>query len=181
MKKLLFLTLIVTCFASFTYAQDALPEIELANIDGEKVSMESFAENGKISVFTFWATWCAPCKKELSNIDEIYEDWQEDYNTEVIAVSIDNQRSVPKVKSYVNGQAWDYEVLLDTNQDLMRGLNFQNVPFTVVVDQKGNISYRHSGYVDGDEFELEEHLEELIEEAEAEEKEMKKDSESEEE
>jgi len=165
----MFIALLIAGFSTAMFAQDALPEIELANIDGEKVSMESYAENGKITVFTFWATWCAPCKKELSNIDEIYEDWQEDYNTEVVAVSIDNQRSVPKVKSYVNGQAWDYDVLLDTNQDLMRGLNFQNVPFTVVVDQKGNISYRHSGYVDGDEFELEEHLEELVEAAEEEE------------
>jgi len=160
MKKLILL--LAVCFGlTNLMAQEALPDINLKNLDGEKVNIRDYANNGKTTVFTFWATWCAPCKKELSNIADIYEDWQNDYNTEVVAVSIDNQRSVPKVKTYINGQAWDYDVLLDVNQDLMRGLNFQNVPYTVVVDEKGAISYRHSGYADGDEFELEEHLEEL--------------------
>jgi len=156
---------IVTCISSTIIAQEQLPDITIKNMDGEKVNIQEYAENGKNTVFAFWATWCAPCKKELNNIAEIYEDWQNDYNTEVVAISVDNQRSAPKVKTYINGKAWEYDVLIDVNQDLMRGLNFQNVPYTVVVNTKGEISYRHSGYADGDEYELEEHLESLISEA----------------
>ncbi len=166
MKNLVLSLLTVFLISSGLFAQNDLPEIKLKNIEGEQINISDYAENGKITVFSFWATWCAPCKKELGNIAEIYEDWQDDYNTEVVAVSIDNQRNVPKVKSYVNGQGWEYDVILDTNQDLQRALNFQNVPYTLVVDQNGEISYRHSGYVDGDEYELEEHLEELTEAAE---------------
>jgi len=156
--------LLVVAFLAFglsVMAQENLPELNLKTVDGEKIKLQDYASNGKNTVFAFWATWCAPCKKELNNIAEIYEDWKSDFNTEVIAVSVDNQRSVAKVKTYIDGQAWDYDVLLDTNQELMRALSIQNVPYTVVVDASGNISYTHSGYADGDEYDLEAHLESL--------------------
>lgn len=161
--KNLILSLLTLTFAFTAMAQDVLPDTKISNLDGEKVSIADYAENGKITVFSFWATWCAPCKKELNNIAEIYEDWQELYDVEVVAISVDNQRSAPKVKTYVNGVAWEYDVLIDTNQDLQRALNFQTVPFTMVVNKEGEITYRHTGYVEGDEYELEEHLEELAE------------------
>jgi len=163
MKKILLL-LTISFFTTHLFAQDVLPNVSLKNLEGEKVNIQQFGENGKNTVLTFWATWCAPCKKELNNIAEIYDDWKNDYNAEVIAISVDNQRSSSKVKTYVNGKAWEYDVLLDVNQDLMRGLNFQNVPYTVVVNSAGEITYRHSGYADGDEYELEEHLESLVSE-----------------
>lgn len=161
--KNLILSILTFTFAFTAMAQDVLPDTKISNLDGEKVSIADYAENGKITVFSFWATWCAPCKKELNNIAEIYEDWQDLYDVEVVAISVDNQRSAPKVKTYVNGVAWEYDVLIDTNQDLQRALNFQTVPFTMVVNKEGEITYRHTGYVEGDEYELEEHLEELAE------------------
>jgi predicted transcriptional regulator len=56
---------------------------------------------------------------------------------------------------------WPYLVLLDPNSDVKRALGFQNVPFVIVLDQQGNIAYQHSGYVEGDEFELEDQLKTL--------------------
>ena len=65
------------------------------------------------------------------------------------------------MKAYVDGQSWDYHVLIDVNGILKQKLNFQQVPFTVIVDQQGNIVSRHAGYVDGDEYILEEELAKL--------------------
>jgi len=53
-------------------------------------------------------------------------------------------------------------VLLDVNQDLKRQLNIQSVPFTLLVDANGKIVYTHSGYVDGDEYILEEEIQKLV-------------------
>lgn len=145
----------------FAFSQDKLPSLELFDINGNKVNVASFGENGKITVFNFWATWCTPCKKELNNIADLYEDWQADYNVEIIAVSIDDAKTTSNVKSYVNGQAWEYTVLLDVNKDLQRMLNGQTVPYTVITDQNGVIVDTHSGYVEGDEYILEEKLKEL--------------------
>jgi len=147
--------------AAFAQAQDQLPSVILQDMDGQKVNVASLAEKGKITVLNFWATWCTPCKKELNNIAALYEDWQNDYNVQIVAISIDDARNQAKVKPYVDGQGWDYKVLIDVNGALKQKLNFQQVPYTVIVDQNGNIVSRHAGYVDGDEYLLEEELAKL--------------------
>lgn len=158
------LSLAMALFVAFSLnAQDQLPSISLNDLDGNEVNLSDFSENGKITVFSFWATWCSPCKKELSNIADLYEDWQDEWDVEVVAVNIDDQRNYGKVKPYVDGQSWEYTVLMDPNEQLKRALNFQTVPFTFVLDQEGNVAYQHTGYVEGDEYELEDIFDELSE------------------
>jgi cytochrome c biogenesis protein CcmG, thiol:disulfide interchange protein DsbE len=150
-----------TSTAKEVFTGKELPNLSLNDMYGKKVNVADFGKNGKITVINFWATWCSPCKKELNNISYMYEDWQEDYGMELIAISIDDVRNTSKVKTYVDGQAWEYQVLLDTNEDLKRMMNFQTVPYTVLVNQAGKIVYTHSGYVEGDEYILEEKLKAL--------------------
>lgn len=172
MKNLLIIFLLFFTTASIS-AQDGsavkevftkkeLPNLVLDDMYGKKVNVSEFGKNGKVTVLSFWATWCSPCKKELNNISYLYEDWMDDYDMELIAISIDDVRNISKVKTYVNGQAWDYDVLLDTNEDLKRMMNFQTVPYTVLIDQNGYIVYTHSGYVEGDEYILEEKIKALM-------------------
>lgn len=162
MKKLLLIGMLIWGMQN-VFAQDKLPSLELYDIDGNKINVATYGEDGKITIFNFWATWCTPCKKELNNIADLYEDWQKDYNVEIIAVSIDDSKTTANVKSYANGQSWEYTVLLDVNKDLQRMLNGQTVPFTVLTDQHGVIVDKHSGYVEGDEYILEDKLKELAE------------------
>lgn len=163
MKKIILSTLILLfAFAMVTQAQtkgQKLPSIEIKDLSGNSVDISKYSENGKLTIISFWATWCVPCKKELNNVAEIYDEWVADYDVELVAISIDDSRNMSKVKTYINGQAWEFEVLLDANSDLKRALNFQTVPFTLLIDQDGNIVYRHTGYVEGDEYILEEELE----------------------
>lgn len=163
MKIFKLTTLLLFVFAATTsFAQDkTLPDVTIQELSGKKVNIKDYGENGKITVLNFWATWCVPCKKELDNIAELYPEWQEDYDMEVVAISVDNARSATKIKSVVDSKGWEYEVLSDKNEDLKRALNFQAVPYTVVIDQEGNIVYRHDGYVEGDEYELEDIIKEL--------------------
>jgi len=124
-RKYWYCTIIVLFAATFSVnAQGNLPDVTVTKLGGEKTSIADFGKNGKITVLNFWATWCSPCKKELSNISEVYADWQEKYNMELLAISIDDTRNVAKVKTYVAGQDWEYIILLDTNQELKRALNF---------------------------------------------------------
>jgi cytochrome c biogenesis protein CcmG, thiol:disulfide interchange protein DsbE len=139
-------------------AQDAIPDITLYDINGNKVNLSDYATDGKIQIFSFWATWCVPCKEELNNIAEIYAEWQEDYNVEIIAVSIDDAKTRANVKSYAEGQGWTYTVLLDSNKDLQRMLGGQSVPFTVITDKSGVITDKHTGYIEGDEYVLEDKI-----------------------
>jgi thiol-disulfide isomerase/thioredoxin len=141
--------------------EKTLPSVTLSDMNGKQVDVASYGKSGKITVISFWATWCVPCKKELTNIAELYDEWKTKYNMQIVAVSIDDSRSATKVKPAVEGQRWEYDVLLDVNQDLKRQLNIQSVPFTLLIDANGKIVYTHSGYVDGDEYILEEEIQKL--------------------
>jgi len=138
--------------------EKTLPTITLLDMNGKKVNVADYGKSGKMTVLSFWATWCIPCKKELANLAELQEEWAKKYNVQIVAVSIDDSRNTTKVKPYVDGQRWDYEVLLDVNQELKRNLNIPSVPFTILVNADGKIVYTHSGYTEGDEYVLEEQI-----------------------
>ena len=136
--------------------QDQLPQAEIKSLEGQNVEFKEVVESGKVTIISFWATWCAPCKKELDAISDIYEEWQEKYDVELIAISVDDARAAAKVKPMVSEKGWPYRIFVDTNQSLMRSLHFQTVPYTVLIDSNGKIVYTHSGYLPGDELDLEE-------------------------
>ena len=155
---------IVAALALFTislHAQDVLPDVSIKTLDGESVNLQDYGQNDKITIISFWATWCSPCKKELDAIADMYEGWQEDYDVELLAITIDTQRALAKVPGMVESKGWEYTILSDANQDLQKALNFQTVPYTLVVDKSGNVVYTHSGYLPGDEYELEDKLKEI--------------------
>jgi thiol-disulfide isomerase/thioredoxin len=133
-----------------------LPSIPLKTLAGEDVNLQSFAKNGKITVVSFWATWCSPCKRELDAIANVYPEWQEKYDVELIAVTIDGGRALAKVGPMVTEKGWSFEVLADADLLSQQVLDFQTIPQTFVVDLDGNIVWSHNGYKPGDEKELEE-------------------------
>ncbi len=71
-----------------------------------------------------------------------------------MAVSIDDSRNTAMVKTYSKSQGWTFPVYLDPNSDLKRSLNFQNVPYSMIVDRNGNIVFEHTGYEEGSENQL---------------------------
>lgn len=139
-----------------------LPSVFLKNLDGKTINTAKLNNNGKPMIISFWATWCTPCKKELNAINDLYVDWQDETGVKLIAVSVDDGRTVNRVMPYVNAHTWDYEVLLDSNGDFKRAMGVNNVPFTVVVDGNGVIRYSHNNYAPGDEYELHDELLKLI-------------------
>ena len=156
-----FIALLVFTISSLGLFAQTIPSVDLKTLDGTTVNIQEFSNNGKITVLSFWATWCAPCKRELDIISKVYDSWQKDYNAELIAISIDEERVLPRVKSMVKSKDWKYTVLSDMNQELMSGLEFQSVPMTFLVNQDGKVVYTHAGFAAGDEKELEEKIKEL--------------------
>ncbi|MCB0525339.1 MAG: TlpA family protein disulfide reductase [Lewinellaceae bacterium] len=161
MKKILTIFAAVLLTSTAFSQTKKIPSAVLKTLEGQSVDAATLGGDGKIRVVSFWATWCSPCKKELDAISEIYEDWQHDYDVELVAISTDDARSAAKVPGVVNAKGWPYRILLDSNKELSRAANIQSVPYTFLLDKEGNIVFEHIGYAPGDEEELEEQIAKL--------------------
>lgn len=156
-------------FPLMSISQDAdrpIPSANIQTLQGRPFDSKELKNEGKPLIINFWATWCKPCRRELNAIDDEYESWQEETGVKLVAVSIDDARSQDRVRPFVNGQGWDYEVYLDPNQNLMRALNVNNPPHTFLVNGEGRIVWQHSGYSPGDEDKLYKKVKELLPEEE---------------
>jgi peroxiredoxin len=148
---------------SNTMAQDSqntLPSIDIQTLNGEIFNTSNITNEGPIFI-SFWATWCKPCIQELMTVNENFSDWQEETGLKVFAVSIDDTKSSYRVAPFVNGKAWEFEVLLDTNSDFKRAMNVINVPHSFILDKKGKIVWQHTSFSPGDEEEMYEIIKKL--------------------
>jgi thiol-disulfide isomerase/thioredoxin len=127
--------------------------MQIENLDGDSVNLEDISKDDQLVIVSLWATWCVPCKNELDAISEVYDDWVEETNVKLYAISVDDARTVKRVKPLISGKDWDYEILLDTNSELKRKLNAPTIPLTLLV-KNNKILFRHSGYTPGSEDEL---------------------------
>lgn len=144
-------TLLIALLTLISVASNALPSVQLKDINGNVVNTAELLNDGKPFIISFFATWCKPCMRELEAINDNYIDWQEETGVKMILVSIDEGQNVAKVKPLVDSKGWDFQVLLDPNGDFKRAMNVQMVPSLFILDGEGNVIEAHTGYTDGSE------------------------------
>jgi thiol-disulfide isomerase/thioredoxin len=125
-------------------------------MSGERVMLQHYLKTGPVLI-NFWATWCAPCKKEMKHLDA-FEKKYKDKGFSVLAVSNDSQKSLSKVRSYIRANKFSFQVFLDPNNQVLKKL-FSNampvLPANILVGQDGTVLWRHFGYIPGDEKKME--------------------------
>lgn len=151
MKKLL--SLVVLLMAVATVSAQQLPDVKIENAQGKEISMRAVAP-GKPMIISFWSTSCKPCIQELNAINDVIEEWREEADFVVVAVSVDDARLKATAKAMATARGWDFICIYDDNQDLKRAMNVSLTPQSFVVDGNGKIVYSHSGYTPGSEEEL---------------------------
>ena len=160
MSKLYYLLILLISCLGFSQ----IPSVDIKTLEGGIINTSKFDNNDGPIVISFWATWCKPCKQELENIHEVYEDWQEETNVKLIAISIDDARNTSKIKPLVNAKGWEYEVYQDSNREFATKMGVNPIPHTFLLNGDKKIVWDHVTYSDGDEEELYEKILELIEE-----------------
>lgn len=147
MKKFLAICLLVFAAAAVCRAQDISPNMTVKDLSGNPVLMKDVLKDD-VLVVSFWATWCKPCQNELDALAEIEDSWAD--RLRVVAISIDDARSVARVRSTVKAKMWPYEVYTDENSELAKSLNISSIPFVMIVAD-GKTVYSHTGYTPGSE------------------------------
>jgi thiol-disulfide isomerase/thioredoxin len=136
------------------HAQD-LPDTEIKDVNsGKKVAFNDIVEKGKVTVISFWATWCVPCKKEIKNMSLKLPVWKKEADFNYMTISIDEARAEGLVRTFALSQGWTFPYYIDANSDLKRSLSFQSVPYTIIIDKTGKVAFSHTGYEEGGEEEI---------------------------
>ena len=136
----------------------------LEDLDGDFVELNELTGEGPL-LLSFWATWCKPCIEEMRELNKIYEQYKSD-GFNLVAISVDSEKSLSRVKPFIKSKNYDFTVLLDTNSEVARMYYAQPVPYTVLLDPEGTIVYSHLGYKKGDEKEVEKLIQSLIKKSE---------------
>ncbi len=106
------------------------------------------AENltGKIVIATFWASWCAPCRQEISILARIRKAVST-LNMEIVAINFGEERRV-FLQASKKLEATGLTITHDRNLHLSRPLGIKGIPFMLLIDSNGKIKHVHQGFGD---------------------------------
>jgi peroxiredoxin len=133
------------------------PRFTLRNLQGNLEGLDD--HSGKVIIVNFWATWCAPCLKEMPSFETLYRRYRSKGLT-LLAVSLDKDGS-SKVQEFVDKLQLSFPVLLDTEGVAEKLYPSFTIPFTYVIDKQGRVAARVDGAKDwesSETFEAVEHL-----------------------
>ena len=131
------------------------------DIHNRLVSLDTMRLHGPVIV-DFWATWCVPCLVELKALKKLSKKHKDKHLT-IVAVSLDNQAEIAKVKQMAAANRWPFTVIIDVGKKISEKYHVTSVPALFLIDGDGKIRYNSRGYVTGDEVKLEKAINGLFE------------------
>lgn len=115
---------------------------EAGLLNGETYS--SVQTQNKVSVLVYWATWCAPCRKEFPVLIGLRNEFDNE-NLEIIGISVDDAGK--DLDSFVNEHGLNYTIVRDSNSLKKAFGPIKYIPTIIIIDKAGKIRYRHTGNV----------------------------------
>ncbi len=162
MRRLILALCLALLLPTAASAGEKAADFTLKSLDGSNVSLSDY--KGKVVLVNFWATWCAPCLKEMPKLNELQAELGEQ-GLQVISVSADDPKDQAKVKLTTKRMKYEPIVLLDTEAKAISSYNpNKDMPFTFIVTRGGEIAHTKKGFTEGDEVKLRHWVEELLQE-----------------
>jgi cytochrome c biogenesis protein CcmG/thiol:disulfide interchange protein DsbE len=121
--------------------QKPAPDFSLQDINGNIVKLSDFT--GKTVVLNFWATWCAPCRKEIPDFIEMQNEYGKQ-GVQFIGIAID-QEGVQVIKPYAEKVKMNYPVLVGNDAVFAKFGGNNAIPVTLLIDKKGTIRNSYVG------------------------------------
>ena len=160
MKKILALSVFIVAFLFTSRSFSQGYDFDLNDLEGNSVKLTELIKKGPVFV-QFWATWCVPCKEEMKVLNELWSKYK-DSGFVFVAISIDDQKSLSKVKPYIDSKSYKFPVLFDTDKNVFSNFGGQDPPFSVFLDRNGNVFKTYSGYIQGDDGKLESEIKDAL-------------------
>ena len=114
------------------------------DFSGNEINLNQY--NGKLVIINFWATWCAPCKKEMPSLDKLYQA-NNFKNLQVFAVNMEQPNILKTKKFFTDLNIKKLEIFFDNNLNFVKEFKLRGVPTTVLINKKGEEFARIIGEV----------------------------------
>ena len=160
-QKILKFLILLFCFSIFSSISQTNEEVPLNNIvinenpkpissllfedfSGNEINLKDY--QGKLVIINYWATWCAPCKKEMPSLDNLYQN-NNFKNLEVFAVNAEKPNLIRTKKFFSDLNIKKLQIFFDPNINFVKEFKLKGVPTSILINKKGEEFARIIGEV----------------------------------
>jgi peroxiredoxin len=133
------------------------PDFTLHAMSGPNLRLKE--QRGRVVMVNFWATWCAPCRQEMPQLNRLYEKYRSS-GFVLLGVNVDDDPS--KANEVATKLGVTFPILLDADKTVSKLYDLSTMPSTVIIDRDGKVRYVHRGYLAGYEDNYEKQIRELL-------------------
>jgi len=160
-QKIIKFLIFIFCFNIFSSISQTNEDVPLNNIAINEIPkpissliFEDFSGNeinlkdyyGKLVIINFWATWCAPCKREMISLDNLYKNTNFK-NLQVFAVNMEQPNTLKTKKFFTDQNIQKLKIFFDPNLNFVKEFKLRGVPTTILINKKGEEFARIIGEV----------------------------------
>ncbi|WP_077602939.1 peroxiredoxin family protein [Oceanobacillus sojae] len=121
------------------------PDFELQTLNGETVKLSDY--RGEKVMINFWATWCPPCRAEMPDMEEFYQD----KNIVILAVNLtETENNLQQVEDFINEHGLTFPILLDEEIEVAEQYMIQPIPTSYMINSNGVVSFKAFGSLNYD-------------------------------
>lgn len=109
-------------------------DFTLSDLQGTKWTLKDL--RGRVVLVNFWATWCGPCRKEMPDLEALYQQFK---GKGLVVLAIDDDENEGKVKPFIAEQKYSFPILLDAGGKTYAQFRVVGIPKSLVYDRSGKL------------------------------------------
>jgi len=124
------------------------PDFTVYDREGNTVRLSDFL--GKPVVLNFWASWCGPCKMEMPDFQEIYEEYKDDIHFVMVNLTDGTQETMKTATTFLDNSGYTFPVYYDKDTDAALTYQVYGIPVTYFINAEGHLIAQGSSVLDAE-------------------------------